>query len=464
MIHVSFSPRNRMNPFSQKKLPKIAVIGAGLSGLTTALRLSERGFEVEVYEARNRVGGRILTVNVQGHLGELGGQNIFNGGQALHASALIKDLDLKVETSKFPFSIYYCEEGRQESFAQFLKKNPVPSDFKHRLEMIASKSKNMNEVLLALFPEGGLGLKIGRAMLSGYEGAPVEHLSVFYIETLYHLLLGGLSAAHQNANGDESVYIDRMVVAGGNSALPERLAEKLQGRVHLNHVLEELTKDPAGHYALLFRNERRIIADVVVLTIPCPVFKDITFSEEVIPAKRKQDIASIQYGTPSKILLPIFPRSTNGKQYATDAFVTFLDKNEHVANLFYVGGHGQFTEAEMQEKFARDLPLLQQIYAIDPSLEPVLSLDQSFSCYEGPVGHSWPNDPFAQGAYSCVGAGQEELFTSLAEVNGEIVKTLFAPIDDALFFTGGTHFHSTRSGWDDRGRCRIGRACRKTDR
>lgn len=41
---------------------KILIIGAGLSGLLIAYRLKNKGFAIEIVEARNRVGGRIHTV------------------------------------------------------------------------------------------------------------------------------------------------------------------------------------------------------------------------------------------------------------------------------------------------------------------------------------------------------------------------------------------------------------------
>ena len=44
------------------EIEKVIVIGAGLAGLTTAYRLQAQGIDVEVYEARSRLGGRILTV------------------------------------------------------------------------------------------------------------------------------------------------------------------------------------------------------------------------------------------------------------------------------------------------------------------------------------------------------------------------------------------------------------------
>jgi phytoene dehydrogenase-like protein len=40
---------------------RVLVIGAGIAGLTAAFRLSQTGFVVTVFEATDRVGGRMST-------------------------------------------------------------------------------------------------------------------------------------------------------------------------------------------------------------------------------------------------------------------------------------------------------------------------------------------------------------------------------------------------------------------
>jgi monoamine oxidase len=61
------------------RLKTAGIIGAGLAGLHCAYRLRQAGFEVRVYEASERVGGRMFTAHDQfpeGQLGELGGELI----------------------------------------------------------------------------------------------------------------------------------------------------------------------------------------------------------------------------------------------------------------------------------------------------------------------------------------------------------------------------------------------------
>jgi len=55
---------------------RILVIGAGMAGLTAARKLAEAGRKVLVLEARDRVGGRILTLRDQGEILELGAEFI----------------------------------------------------------------------------------------------------------------------------------------------------------------------------------------------------------------------------------------------------------------------------------------------------------------------------------------------------------------------------------------------------
>ena len=58
---------------------KVVVVGAGLAGLAAADRLREAGADVEVFEARDRVGGRVWSVPFNGATVERGAEFILPG-------------------------------------------------------------------------------------------------------------------------------------------------------------------------------------------------------------------------------------------------------------------------------------------------------------------------------------------------------------------------------------------------
>ncbi len=73
----------------------VAVIGAGITGLTAAFRLHQRGFRVQVFEQAARTGGSIQTINEKGYLIEAGPNSLQYGAPEL--KQLIKDLGLETE-------------------------------------------------------------------------------------------------------------------------------------------------------------------------------------------------------------------------------------------------------------------------------------------------------------------------------------------------------------------------------
>lgn len=70
-------PSQSPNPLNQFK---VAIIGAGIAGLSAANHLIENGIkDIVVVEARDRIGGRIHTVKHNGRPLELGAQWIHGG-------------------------------------------------------------------------------------------------------------------------------------------------------------------------------------------------------------------------------------------------------------------------------------------------------------------------------------------------------------------------------------------------
>lgn len=72
---------------------KITILGGGLSGLLIGYRLKKMGFEIQIMEARNRLGGRISTViSENGTPVEMGAT--WFGEQHTNVLALLKELEL----------------------------------------------------------------------------------------------------------------------------------------------------------------------------------------------------------------------------------------------------------------------------------------------------------------------------------------------------------------------------------
>jgi monoamine oxidase len=89
---------------------RCVVIGAGLSGLSAAYPLARRGWDVEVFEAKGEVGGRVHSHTFTTQTGEqlvceLGAEWIGNS----HTRVLGLCHDLKLETEPHRYSNHVLE-------------------------------------------------------------------------------------------------------------------------------------------------------------------------------------------------------------------------------------------------------------------------------------------------------------------------------------------------------------------
>src|SRR5205085_10518548 len=75
---ISRSPLFADVPATRKNGIRVAVIGAGFAGLSCAYQLATAGYDVTVIEARDRIGGRVLS------FGDLvPGKNVEGGGELI---------------------------------------------------------------------------------------------------------------------------------------------------------------------------------------------------------------------------------------------------------------------------------------------------------------------------------------------------------------------------------------------
>lgn len=92
---------------------KIAVIGAGVAGLTAAHILSKK-YEITLIEKDNRIGGHTNTINVEEKGKEIGvdtGFIVLNDRNYPHFKKLLNNLDIKIRNTDMSFSYYDENDG-----------------------------------------------------------------------------------------------------------------------------------------------------------------------------------------------------------------------------------------------------------------------------------------------------------------------------------------------------------------
>jgi len=424
--------------FSLERSPKVIVVGGGIAGLTTAYRLQNAGMDVELYEARGRVGGRIFTATVNGRTAELGGQNIGDGGKSAHLKRLIDEFELELVASRIYLKHSYFTGQTLIPVKELLKEKEIdPKTLKNQIDELVLTSSSIEEVLEGIFDRGDSLHKVLATRMAAYEGGTIDKLSPIYAETLFHMILGGICSVHQGTTEDKDSYVDLISIKGGNAVLPEKIAERLGPKLHLNKPLIKVMRDKEGLFILTFQNGEKVQADILVLAMPCSVYEQIVFGENVIPSQKLEAIRNIQYGKNAKIMVPFATALPKATGLVGDEVVSFFDSTERLLTVYYTGQNSLFSSETIAGAYAKARPMIERGFGKDcpPFSTPHYAEDQANLSYDGPVGYSWPNDPYARGTYSYIAGGQESILTATEVENGEIFKALFAPIQN-LYFAG----------------------------
>ena len=88
---------------------KIAIIGAGVSGLVAALSLEEKGYETIIYEASNSVGGRVKSDVLDNYILDHGFQVLLSAYPLAQKYLDYSALNLQ----KFESGAYIFKDGKQ---------------------------------------------------------------------------------------------------------------------------------------------------------------------------------------------------------------------------------------------------------------------------------------------------------------------------------------------------------------
>ncbi|WP_430789410.1 flavin monoamine oxidase family protein [Actinoplanes sp. G11-F43] len=297
----------------------VVVVGAGVTGLTIANRLHAAGRSVLVLEARDRVGGRLLTEDIEGVRLEVGGQWVSPDQTAL--LALLDELGLEMYSRyRAGESVYIGADGVRRTFEgeQF----PVPAHTESEMERLTKELDRLAGQMDPLSPwehpdadeldrisfatwlaqqtedaeaRDNIGLYIGPAMLT----KPAHSFSAL------SAVLMAASAGGFSHLVDADFILDRRVV-GGLQRVPLALAARLpEGTVHLSEAVTRIEWDEAG--GTVFTERAGYSGRKIVMAVPPTLVSRVRYVPALPPvqAQMRQHISfglvvklHITYDTP----------------------------------------------------------------------------------------------------------------------------------------------------------------------
>ena len=428
---------------STKKL-KIAIIGAGLSGLTMGYRLNQKGCNISIYEARSRVGGRVHTVYVKNldgaySLAELGGQNITDGGEARHFLNLARELGLEIEEDPHRLSRAFYADGKIHDSTELLKTCNFSQDrLEQTLTALASTAHSIADIIEHLFAGNSFLKRMFTYYMGAYEGLPPQNLATIpNIKTLKYFLPGGL-AASQEINGTDEPFLLKSV-KGGNSRLPLALAKSLESKVFLEKILWKVSREQQG-IKLEFRDNTTVICDRLIVSVPCSTIGEVLWDNLLMPQEKLDTLHKVQYGSNGKIIIPVEANGKGSRYSAVNAdhIGAFHNNDYNLLVLYTDGVWGKKLGANLKDYYPSMLEMAEASYGTmpDPRSPPLMASEILYKKYEGPIVKSWAEDPYAKGSYSSVGTLLGNEFLRQATFNNIPVKAIFAPVNDQIFFIG----------------------------
>jgi monoamine oxidase len=305
-VSVSISPRP--DPATPRR---VAIVGAGLAGLTAALDLSDAGWDVVVLEARPRVGGRVHTLYTPFSTGlhaEAGGESIDDNHDQIQA--LVARFGLRTERRPpdklLDARVYY--RRKRSVLREFLgrRQGAVLLDYLRFSDALATLSQDidpehperapnadeldrrtLDDFIRSqhLVPEAEFLVRLQNR--ASYNAEP-SHLSLLFVAQQTVVVADVPDSASET-----------MRISGGNSRLPEAMARALGPRVRLNSPVTRVEHHPDG--VRVFAGGRPVDAAYLVLAAPMHPLRRIIF-EPALPASVAAVIEGLELGPAAKVI------------------------------------------------------------------------------------------------------------------------------------------------------------------
>ncbi len=304
----------------RRGMPKVAVIGGGLAGLTAAYELSRAGIEADVFEASTRLGGRCYSDRdtfANGQIIERGGELIDTNHR--HILHLARRLGLAVD------DVLEAEAPGTDSWILFdgerYDTETAVRDFQPLYPVVLSQSRavgspsyrgatatarDLDQLSVAewidRYVPGGQASRLGRYVRAGLEenyATEAENLSaliaVFMLSTSTREELDVYGGSDQ-----------RFHIREGNDAIAGRLAAALRRPVNFESPLVALARRQDGRCDVTVGRGSGLITDTydrVILALPFANLREVDLTRAAFRPRKLRAIREIPMAASAKLQL-----------------------------------------------------------------------------------------------------------------------------------------------------------------
>lgn len=406
----------------------IAIVGGGTAGLTAAYRLQAAGRNVTLYEASDRLGGRMFTrrdFNEDGQFCELGGELVDTNHEALRTLAA----ELGVEIQRV------APEGGQEFYHVngrfYAQGNMIGADGQGAFARLAPRiAEDQAKLLDAEENWTDHARALDQTPLADYlrqlsnrappwamEVLDIAYRGEFGLETKDQSALNLIDFISTETSHGFHVFgesDEAFRIAGGSSSLPDALATRIgEAPRRMRHALTAIARSDTGVRLSFDAPEGRVEREhaQVILALPFTKLRQVTGVDTLgLGEEQVRAIRELGYGDNSKLMVSTTSRPWTTQPWPVPSVGAFYSDHFQLAwetSRGQAGERGIITNfLQGQHDRAIALRTLRQgLNGYSRSMRDALDDEKTAFMV-------WPQHPFTLGSYGAARVGQ---YTTLLE-------------------------------------------------